>query len=124
MRQEIRSLQRTHGVTMVYVTHDQVEAMSMADRVILRSAGRIEQNGSPADLYEMPTNTFVARFIGTPPMNLLRLERGEGGAAIAGTSAPVLAGAELADSIVGIRPEHIALGGGEGFPAQVVGVEY
>jgi len=124
MRQEIRSLQRTLGVTMVYVTHDQVEAMSMADRVILLSAGRIEQNGSPADLYENPANTFVARFIGTPPMNLLRLEHGDRGAVIAGTSGPALARAELAESIVGIRPEHVVLGRGEGYTAQVVGVEY
>ena len=109
---------------MVYVTHDQVEAMSMADRVILLSAGRIEQNGSPADLYENPANTFVARFIGTPPMNLLRLEHGDRGAVIAGTSGPALARAELAESIVGIRPEHVVLGRGEGYTAQVVGVEY
>jgi sn-glycerol 3-phosphate transport system ATP-binding protein len=86
MRQEIRNLQRTLGITMVYVTHDQVEAMTMADRVILLSSGRIEQNGTPVDLYETPTNTFVARFIGTPPMNLLRLERGAAGAVIAGTT--------------------------------------
>ena len=84
MRLEIRNLQRELGVTMVYVTHDQVEAMSMADRVILLSGGRIEQNGAPADLYETPANTFVARFIGTPPMNLLKLERGADGAVIAG----------------------------------------
>ena len=81
MRLEIRNLQRQLGITMVYVTHDQVEAMSMADRVILLSGGRIEQNGAPVDLYETPANTFVARFIGTPPMNLLRLDKagGEGG---------------------------------------------
>ncbi len=88
MRQEIRNLQRTLGITMVYVTHDQVEAMTMADRVILLSGGRIEQNGTPVDLYETPANTFVARFIGTPPMNLLRLERGAAGAVIAGTDGP------------------------------------
>ena len=76
MRQEIRALQRKLGITMVYVTHDQVEAMSMADRVILLNSGRIEQNGTPVELYETPANAFVARFIGTPPMNLLPLERG------------------------------------------------
>ena len=71
MRLEIRALQRKLGITMVYVTHDQVEAMSMADRVILLNGGRIEQNGTPVALYERPANAFVARFIGTPPMNLL-----------------------------------------------------
>ena len=65
---------------MVYVTHDQVEAMSMADRVVLLNRGRIEQNATPVELYESPANTFVARFIGTPPMNLLPLEAGRGGA--------------------------------------------
>mgnify|MGYP003694025079 CR=1 FL=1 len=85
MRAEIRNLQRQLGITMVYVTHDQVEAMSMADRVVLLNRGRIEQNATPVELYERPANTFVARFIGTPPMNLLPLERGDGGAVIAGT---------------------------------------
>ena len=74
MRAEIRSLQRQLGITMVYVTHDQVEAMSMADRVVLLDKGRIEQNATPVELYERPANTFVARFIGTPPMNLLPLD--------------------------------------------------
>jgi sn-glycerol 3-phosphate transport system ATP-binding protein len=124
MRQEIRNLQRTLGVTMVYVTHDQVEAMSMADRVILLASGRIEQNGAPADLYETPANTFVARFIGTPPMNLLRLERGAGGAVIAGTAAPVIAPTEFADSVIGVRPEHVVLGTAAGITAEVAAVEY
>src|SRR5947199_3087779 len=99
MRQEIRSLQRKLGVTMLYVTHDQVEAMSMADRVILLSSGHIEQNGTPADLYETPANTFVARFIGTPPMNLLRLEPSAGGAVIAGTDGPAFSPVEHASSM-------------------------
>jgi hypothetical protein len=80
MRAELRQLQRQLGITMVYVTHDQVEAMSMADRVVLLNRGRIEQNATPVELYERPANTFVARFIGTPPMNLLPLEAGAGGA--------------------------------------------
>ncbi len=79
MRLEIRALQRKLAITMVYVTHDQLEAMSMADRVVLMRAGRIEQNGAPSDLYENPANAFVARFIGTPPMNLLELECRSGG---------------------------------------------
>jgi len=124
MRQEIRQLQRALSITMVYVTHDQVEAMSMADRVILLSNGRIVQNGAPADLYEMPANTFVARFIGTPPMNLLALEGAARGAVIAGTPGPVLASAELAGAKLGVRPEHIAIGRDSGVEARVEGVEY
>ncbi len=126
MRQEIRNLQRELGVTMVYVTHDQVEAMSMADRVILLSGGRIEQNGTPADLYETPANTFVARFIGTPPMNLLKLERGASGAIIAGSNGPGVAAAEFAGATLGVRPEHVVLGGvgSEAITAQVDGIEY
>ncbi len=124
MRLEIRDLQRKLGVTMVYVTHDQVEAMSMADRVILLSSGHIEQNGAPAELYETPANIFVARFIGTPPMNLLKLERAGGGAVIAGTTGPGVATAELAGSTLGVRPEHVVIGGGDSVAAQVEGVEY
>jgi len=124
MRQEIRHLQSELGITMVYVTHDQVEAMTMADRVILLSAGRIEQNGTPVDLYETPANVFVARFIGTPPMNLLSLESGRDGAVIAGTTGPVVAPPASATHTLGVRPEHIVLGRDEGVEARVDGTEY
>jgi sn-glycerol 3-phosphate transport system ATP-binding protein len=124
MRSEIRSLQRKLGITMVYVTHDQVEAMSMADRVILMHSGRIEQNGPPVELYERPSNVFVARFIGTPPMNLLALERGSGGAVIGGTEGPVVLPAEFAGGMLGVRPEHVALAFERGVRALVEGVEY
>jgi len=124
MRLEIRALQRKLGITMVYVTHDQVEAMSMADRVILLNAGRIEQNGTPVDLYERPANTFVARFIGTPPMNLLKLAAGRAGAVIAGGDDSVVLPAHCAGGTLGVRPEHIALGFERGAPAVVDGVEY
>jgi sn-glycerol 3-phosphate transport system ATP-binding protein len=124
MRQEIRALQRKLGITMVYVTHDQVEAMSMADRVILLNSGRIEQNGRPVDLYETPANTFVARFIGTPPMNLLRLEPGAGGAVIAGTEGPVVLPPDATDGMLGVRPEHVELTFGGGVRATVDNVEY
>jgi len=124
MRGEIRSLQRALGITMVYVTHDQVEAMSMADRVVLLHAGRIEQNGTPADLYELPANLFVARFIGTPPMNLLPLSAGEGGAVIDGTRGPVVAGREAIGQTLGVRPEHIALAFERGLQAEVLDTEY
>ena len=124
MRQEIRALQRKLGITMVYVTHDQVEAMSMADRVILLNGGRIEQNGTPVELYETPANVFVARFIGTPPMNLLRLEPGPGGAVIAGTEGPAVLPSEYAGGMLGVRPEHIALAFDHGLRARVESVEY
>ena len=124
MRSEIRALQRKLGITMVYVTHDQVEAMSMADRVVLMREGRIEQNGTPVELYERPANTFVARFIGTPPMNLLRLEAGAGGAVIAGTDGPVVLDARFATGMLGVRPEHIDLALERGVRAVVDNVEY
>jgi len=103
MRREIRSLQQRLGITMVYVTHDQTEAMTMADRVVLLRAGRIEQVGTPEELYARPATTFTAGFIGAPPMNLLRLES--------------------ADDLVGVRPEDMRLGS-EGLPAAVESVEY
>ena len=108
MRVEIRALQRRLGMTVVYVTHDQVEAMSMADHVVLLREGRIEQEGSPAELYSRPASTFAARFIGTPAMNLIPLHHIQPGAA-AGLTA-------------GIRPEHIKIG--SGVAATVVSAEY
>jgi len=124
MRSEIRNLQRQLGITMVYVTHDQVEAMSMADRVVLLNRGRIEQNAAPVDLYEQPANTFVARFIGTPPMNLLPLAHGDGAAVIAGTDGPAVAAAECAGMTLGVRPEHVTVTMDRGVAATVAAVEY
>ena len=124
MRGEIRHLQRELGITMVYVTHDQVEAMSMADRVVLLNRGRIEQNATPVELYENPANTFVARFIGTPPMNLLPLDLCPEGAAIAGTGGPAVAPAQCAGLTLGIRPEHVVLGFHRGARAEVAAIEY
>jgi multiple sugar transport system ATP-binding protein len=93
MRLEISQLHNTLGTTMVYVTHDQVEAMTMADRIVVLQAGRIEQVGSPIELYGQPDNLFVAGFIGSPKMNL-----------ISGQPA-----AELNATTIGVRPEHIAV---------------
>src|SRR5205823_1892895 len=124
MRLEIRNLQRKLGITMVYVTHDQIEAMSMADRVILLSNGRIEQNGAPVELYETPANIFVARFIGMPPMNLLRLEAAAGEAVIAGTDGPGIAPLEWAGGMLGVRPEHVVLARDGAVAARVESVEY
>jgi sn-glycerol 3-phosphate transport system ATP-binding protein len=124
MRLEIRALQRKLGMTMVYVTHDQVEAMSMADRVVLLRAGRIEQNGTPVTLYEAPANTFVARFIGTPPMNLLDLAKARDGTVIAGTDGPVVLDIAQAKGKLGVRPEHIQLAFESGVRGGVDSVEY
>ena len=103
MRHELRELQQRLGLTVVYVTHDQTEAMSMADQVVLLNKGRIEQNAAPRDLYAQPATTFAARFIGTPAMNLLRLDNGR----IAGSDVAVARSA----ATLGVRPESVSLGG-------------
>jgi sn-glycerol 3-phosphate transport system ATP-binding protein len=124
MRLEIRALQRKLGITMVYVTHDQVEAMSMADRVILLNAGSIVQDGTPVELYEAPADMFVARFIGTPPMNLLQLAAGADGAVIAGAGGAAVLPSSCAGGTLGVRPEHIGLAFERGTRATVASVEY
>ncbi|UWE14684.1 ABC transporter ATP-binding protein [Herbaspirillum huttiense] len=108
MRREIRALQQQLNMTMVYVTHDQTEAMSMADQVILLREGRIEQDAAPADLYAQPATAFAARFIGTPPMNLLPLQAHAQGLAIAGSNV-VLHELGQTPLQLGLRPEHIRL---------------
>jgi sn-glycerol 3-phosphate transport system ATP-binding protein len=123
MRSEIRGLQQRLGITMLFVTHDQTEAMSMADRIILMRDGRIEQNGSPDALYERPATSFVARFIGTPPMNVLDLAPGSGGVVIAGSDGPVVAPAGCATAQLGIRPEQIVFAQ-TGVPATILSSEY
>jgi sn-glycerol 3-phosphate transport system ATP-binding protein len=115
MRRELRDLQRQLGLTVVYVTHDQAEAMSMADQVVLLNKGAVEQAGTARELYSRPATTFVSRFVGTPPMNLLRLDAGR----IAGSD--VAAGVQAAQ--LGLRPEDIRLGD-DGIAATVQGSEY
>ena len=128
MRREIRQLQQELGITLVYVTHDQVEAMTMADNVVLMREGRIEQDASPAELYARPATTFAARFIGTPPMNLLALADGPGGARVAGTDGPTLFAGAGAGRVLGIRPEDLALDAAPGaagaLAAEIVAAEY
>jgi sn-glycerol 3-phosphate transport system ATP-binding protein len=119
MRVEIRALQRRLGMTVVYVTHDQVEAMSMADHVVLLREGRIEQEGTPAELYARPATTFAARFIGTPAMNLVALEDGR----IRGSQERVLEGRRGNGLTLGIRPEHIRIVN-DGISAVVTSAEY
>ncbi|MEQ1950204.1 sn-glycerol-3-phosphate ABC transporter ATP-binding protein UgpC [Mesorhizobium sp. CN2-181] len=118
MRVEIKSLQRALGVTSVYVTHDQLEAMTLADTLVVMNAGLVEQTGAPLDVYEKPASTFVASFIGAPPMNLLPTT-----ALPASAGIPVPPGAQT----VGFRPEDASIaptdGGASGLEVSVEGVE-
>jgi sn-glycerol 3-phosphate transport system ATP-binding protein len=124
MRREIRALQQALGITMVYVTHDQIEAMTMADQVILMREGRIEQDASPAELYARPATVFAARFIGTPPMNIVELTDAPGGAVVRGTDGPAVSPGKGRGVLLGVRPEDVALTGGPGVTARVTTVEY
>lgn len=116
MRQELRALQQKLGLTVVYVTHDQTEAMSMADQVVLLNHGRIEQVGSPREMYARPASLFAARFIGTPPMSVMAVV----GNRVSGSSVAVASGAEATH--IAIRPEHVTLDGG--IAATVTDCEY
>jgi multiple sugar transport system ATP-binding protein len=122
-RSQIAELQRRLGVTTVYVTHDQVEAMTMGHRVAVLSGGKLQQCASPRELYDNPVNQFVAGFIGSPAMNLLTAPLTEGGARVAGTVVPLAAAVRLAaereqltEIVLGIRPEqmHLTDAGGPG----------
>ncbi len=106
MRTEIKRLQRQLGVTTILVTHDQIEATTMADRVICMRMGEIEQVGTPDDLYSRPASLFVAGFIGAPPMNLLTGRADGDTVAVDGATLP-RTGAASGPVTVGIRPEHI-----------------
>jgi multiple sugar transport system ATP-binding protein len=124
MRSEIKSLHQRLGTTTVYVTHDQIEAMTMADRIVVMHDGIVEQVGTPLDLYDEPANAFVAEFIGSPSMNLIdgRIEGGRFVAADGSTVALPYAAPDGAAVRLGIRPEHL-MPGSEGLPAEVVTVE-
>jgi multiple sugar transport system ATP-binding protein len=131
MRIELSKLHRTLATTMIYVTHDQVEAMTLADRIVVLNAGRIEQVGPPLELYHRPDNLFVAGFLGAPPMNFLAGQvsaAGADGCAItlaggARVAVPPAASLAIGDQVtVGIRPEHLLVGAA-GVPATVFAVE-
>jgi len=109
MRMEVTKLQKQLGTTAIYVTHDQVEAMTMADKIVVLNAGHIEQHGSPLELYERPANLFVAGFIGSPKMNF-----------ITGESAN-----EHGAATIGVRPEHLKVErDGEGWQGTVAVAEH
>jgi multiple sugar transport system ATP-binding protein len=129
MRAEIKELHQRLKTTTVYVTHDQIEAMTMADRIVVMNNGVVEQSGSPLDLYDKPANLFVAGFIGSPSMNLIKgkIRSGakpsfetEGGCRLPLSTAPKAS--DGMPAVYGIRPEHIGLAG-KGIESQVVVVE-
>jgi ABC-type sugar transport system ATPase subunit len=111
MRAELRELHARLGATMVYVTHDQVEAMTLSDQLVVMNGGQIEQVGVPTEIYRRPQTTFVAGFIGSPPMNMLKARLERGGVRIGGMVLPVLGlkpgQAEGSEVTVGLRPEDI-----------------
>jgi sn-glycerol 3-phosphate transport system ATP-binding protein len=123
MRREILALQRRLGITMLYVTHDQTEAMSMADQIVLLRDGHIEQDAPPETIYARPATEFAARFIGTPPMNLFPLTQNGEGMVIAGSDGPVLTRAATGSALGGIRPEDLRLSE-TGIAAHVADAEY
>jgi ABC-type sugar transport system ATPase subunit len=106
MRAALKRLHGRLGVTTVYVTHDQVEAMTLGDRIAVISDGKLQQLGAPQDVYDRPANVFVAGFIGSPPMNLLR-GRVSGGSAVAGDLVVPAPGVPEGDVYVGVRPESL-----------------
>jgi multiple sugar transport system ATP-binding protein len=130
MRTEIKALHQRLKTTSIYVTHDQIEAMTMADRIVVMNSGRVEQVGTPLDLYDNPANQFVAGFIGSPAMNFLagRMARNGAGFAVAvgsGVHLPTAVRAEIPEGrevVVGVRPEHFTVAD-DGVPAEVVVVE-
>ncbi len=131
MCDELRSLHDRLGATTVYVTHDQREAMSMADKIAIMNQGVIEQLGAPQEIYERPASVFVADFMGAPSMNFIAfeaaLERGATSATLGGASVGVPA---LCDAVprsalyYGVRPEHVRLSSDSAFRAEVLGTEY
>jgi multiple sugar transport system ATP-binding protein len=128
MRTEIKELHQRLKTTTIYVTHDQIEAMTMADKIVVMRDGRIEQVGAPLELFDRPVNLFVAGFIGSPSMNLLKgvMRKGDKPAVdIAGTLFPIASGNAAQDGqavVYGVRPEHLEIHP-DGVPAKISVVE-
>jgi multiple sugar transport system ATP-binding protein len=131
MRVEIAKLHRELGATMIYVTHDQVEAMTMADKIVVLRAGRIEQVGTPLDLYNRPANQFVAGFIGSPKMNFLTVDRALPTSSginisVAGSALDVPVKPNALPStggpmVLGVRPEHVTIRKSDAEPGPLLG---
>ena len=130
MAEELRALHDRMGATTVYVTHDQLEAMQMGDKIVVMNHGVIEQFGAPQDIYDKPATMFVADFIGSPPMNFLRfhesLDVGATTAHLHGEAVeiPALREAFDGDMVYGIRPEHIRLDDAASYRGEVTATEY
>ncbi|MBZ9852294.1 sn-glycerol-3-phosphate ABC transporter ATP-binding protein UgpC [Mesorhizobium sp. CA13] len=125
MRTEIKELHQRLKTTTIYVTHDQIEAMTMADKIVVMRDGRIEQVGAPLELFDRPANLFVAGFIGSPSMNLLKGVARKGGVDIAGSLFPVAPGSAMEEGravVYGVRPEHLEIHA-DGVPAKISVVE-
>ncbi len=112
MRAEIKRLHKTTGASIVYVTHDQIEAMTLASRIVVLKGGDVQQIGTPQEIYDRPANTFVADFMGSPPMNIVPAEVSGGKVLMGDVSLPAPAGVS-GPVQVGIRPEHLAVGGSD-----------
>jgi sn-glycerol 3-phosphate transport system ATP-binding protein len=123
MRDEIRMLQQKLKLTMIYVTHDQVEAMTMADQVALLRQGCVEQTGPPHTLYESPCTTFAAQFIGSPPMNLLEIASIKDRSALDTACGGSLPADFLTEGFIGVRPEDVQVGA-SGLPVRIASVDY
>ncbi|TPK95968.1 sn-glycerol-3-phosphate ABC transporter ATP-binding protein UgpC [Mesorhizobium sp. B2-4-12] len=125
MRTEIKELHQRLKTTTIYVTHDQIEAMTMADKIVVMRDGHIEQVGAPLDLFDRPANLFVAGFIGSPSMNLLKGVMRKGGVDIAGTMFPLAHNNVVEEGrgvVYGVRPEHLEIHP-DGVPAKISVVE-
>ncbi|RLE81795.1 MAG: sugar ABC transporter ATP-binding protein [Thermoprotei archaeon] len=134
MRAELKRLQKELGITTIYVTHDQLEAMTMADRIAVMNEGKIQQVGTPEELYYKPRNFFVAGFIGSPPMNFIEGVLTEKDGKLVFESehmvtelpesfAEVLKAKAPSEVILGVRPEDIIIGAVEGIPALIYVIE-
>ena len=122
MRTEIKNLHHRLRTTTVYVTHDQIEAMTMADKIVVMNGGRVEQAGPPLEIYDRPENVFVAGFIGSPAMNMVAgRANGEAFVTHAGARLPLNGSAPRdRDLVYGFRPEAMALGGDVALRVEVV----
>jgi sn-glycerol 3-phosphate transport system ATP-binding protein len=117
MRVEIHRLQRSFGTTSIYVTHDQLEAMTLADLLVVMNAGRVEQIGPPLEIYERPATTFVATFIGAPPMNLIHVTASEAAELSRGVPLPE-------GGVIGVRPDELTLVGPDVRPAAGLALDF
>ena len=130
MAGELRALHDRMGATTVYVTHDQLEAMQMGDKIVVMNAGRVEQFGAPQDIYDKPATMFVAEFIGAPPMNFLPFhgtaETGDTAVTLHHEALPVPELREPfdGDMVYGVRPEHVRITDAGGYRGEIVAAEY